>query len=188
MNHQWKNGGDRLDQRVSEARQQQQYKQREHEQSPRFLSDLGENTDGFSIDDDGVRDSICQGYLMNFLNGTTDSKDECSGMMNAYLEADCADDSNMLHPVHHHKQKRQDKGNVLDDDDDNTNGANTDDTNSGSSTDDTADGMIDDYVEAYQCCYNIHQYYTKHCEETDLASMRLLGITLVLVLCGLLKR
>jgi len=52
--------------------------------------------DGKSIvDDDQTRDETCRKYLLNFLNGTTDEKDECDGMENAYQAADC-EDSNSL--------------------------------------------------------------------------------------------
>jgi len=48
------------------------------------------------IDDDETRDETCKHYLMNFLNGTTDAKDDCDGMKNAYEAADCEDDATQL--------------------------------------------------------------------------------------------
>lgn len=125
-----------------------------------------------SIDDDGTRDDVCKDFLMNFLNGTTDVKDECEGMLNAYQVADCADDNNVLHPASHHRKKRNHT--VVDDDDNNN--APVDDV------------LIDDYVEAWECCTSIHGYYNRNCQQAQLASMRLLGIVGVLIACGLLKR
>mmetsp|Transcript_9520 Transcript_9520/g.15837 ORF Transcript_9520/g.15837 Transcript_9520/m.15837 type:complete len:749 (+) Transcript_9520:181-2427(+) len=113
------------------------------------------------IDDDETRDSTCREYLLNFLNGTTDERDECEGMKNAYTAADCAD-SNALFPFekkHHHHHHN-----------------NTDD-----------DVMIDDYIEAWQCCSNIFDYYNAHCQRPELASFKLLAIVSVLVLCGLVR-
>ena len=42
------------------------------------------------IDDDGTRSGVCQRFIKKFLNGTTDSADECQAFYNAYREADCA--------------------------------------------------------------------------------------------------
>lgn len=112
------------------------------------------------VDDDETRDDRCREYLEHFLNGTTDDKDECDGMKNAYEAADC-EDSNSVFPFirkHHHHHH---------------NGA----------TDDEV--LIDDYIEAWRCCSSIYMYYTEHCQRQELASFMLLGIVSVLVLCGL---
>jgi NhaP-type Na+/H+ or K+/H+ antiporter len=111
------------------------------------------------IDDDTTRDDVCKEYLMNFLNGTTDAKDECQGMLNAYQAADCADDSNTAVVVFkHHNASQED------------------------------DVLIDDFYEAWECCSSIYQYYTTHCgREPQLASYQLLGVVAVLVLCGFVK-
>lgn len=116
-----------------------------------------------NIDDDATRDDVCKAYLMQFLNGTTDARDECEGMLNAYEAADCTDynsgGGNSFFPA---------------DNDDNR-------------TDDD-DVLIDDAYEAWECCSSIYKYYTTHCHEPELASFQLLGIVFVLVLCGLVKR
>jgi ABC-type nickel/cobalt efflux system permease component RcnA len=109
--------------------------------------------------DDETRDERCREYLVNFLNGTTDEKDECEGMKNAYEAADCEDSNSLLpfiqkHNHHHHN-----------------------------TTDD--DVMIDDYFEAWRCCSSIYAHFTKHCQRPELASFKLLGIVSVLILCGL---
>lgn len=110
-----------------------------------------------TVGDDETRDDRCREYLVNFLNGTTDEKDECDGMKNAYQAADCEDSNSILPFIrkHHHH-----------------NGAND-------------DVMIDDFFEAWQCCSSIYSYYSKHCNRPELASFKLLGIVAVLVLCGL---
>ena len=115
--------------------------------------------DGKEIDDDTTRDDVCKEYLMNFLNGTTDAKDECQGMLNAYQAADCADDSKTAIVIFkHHNASEED------------------------------DVLIDDFYEAWECCSSIYQYYTTHCgREPQLASYQLLGVVAVLVLCGFVK-
>ena len=114
------------------------------------------------IDDDTTRDDDCKEYLMNFLNGTTDAKDECQGMLNAYQAADCADDTNtgvvIFKERRHHNASQDD------------------------------DVLIDDFYEAWECCSSIYQYYTQHCgREPHLASYELLSVVAVLVLCGFVK-
>jgi NhaP-type Na+/H+ or K+/H+ antiporter len=53
-----------------------------------------DETQAATISDDTKRDGVCKEYLVKFLNGTTDAKDECQGLLNAYQAADCADDKN----------------------------------------------------------------------------------------------
>jgi hypothetical protein len=114
------------------------------------------------IDDDKARDEVCKEYLMNFLNGTTDAKDECQGMLNAYQAADCADDSNTGFSV----RKDRKHHNASQDD----------------------DVLIDDFYEAWECCSSIYEYYTTHCGRgPQLASYQLLAVVSVLVLCGFVK-
>jgi hypothetical protein len=110
------------------------------------------------VDDDQTHDEVCRKYLLNFLNGTTDEKDECDGMKNAYAAANCEGDTQNILPSmirkHHHN-----------------------------GTDD--DVLIDDYFEEWKCCSSIYDYYTTHCQRPELASRKLLGIVAVLVICGL---
>lgn len=116
------------------------------------------------IDDDITRDETCRQYLMNFMNGTTDFKDECQAMYNAYQAADCKDQgTNGIAPIvgRHHQTK---DGNVTDD-----------------------DMLIDDIFENFECCSSIESFYNKHCQEQSLNASRLFGILLVLVVCGLMK-
>lgn len=114
-----------------------------------------------SVDDDITRDDTCRKYLMNFLNGTTDAKDECEGMYNAWQAADCTDDKNLQHLSRKHKAA---DGNVTDD-----------------------DVLIDDFYENWECCTSISNFYNRHCQDPQLASGKLLGIVSVLVVCGLVK-
>lgn len=44
--------------------------------------------DDVAADDDGSNE-LCSEYLVSFLQGTTDAKDDCEGIMNAYLAASC---------------------------------------------------------------------------------------------------
>lgn len=110
-----------------------------------------------TIDDDTKRDDVCKEYLVKFLNGTTDAKDECQGMLHAYQAADCAGDKNAGFMVKRHHN----------------------------STDD--DVLIDDFYEAWECCSSIYEYYIQHCHEPQLASYQLLGVVSVLLVCGFVK-
>eukprot|EP00562_Extubocellulus_spinifer_P005990 CAMPEP_0178530770 /NCGR_PEP_ID=MMETSP0696-20121128/33070_1 /TAXON_ID=265572 /ORGANISM="Extubocellulus spinifer, Strain CCMP396" /LENGTH=786 /DNA_ID=CAMNT_0020162627 /DNA_START=259 /DNA_END=2619 /DNA_ORIENTATION=+ len=60
----------------------------------------GNNDDDGAVayDDDGVNeDEACSQYLVSFLEGTTDAKDTCEGIMNAYTAADCQTSDNRYH-------------------------------------------------------------------------------------------
>ena len=121
---------------------------------------------GNHIDDDLTRDDVCRDYLMNFLNGTTDAKDECQAMSRAWDVADCKDyssgnDENIV---------RSFKKN-----------------NDGNSTKTNDDVLIDDAFEKWECCSSITDFYGKHCREQQLDAFRLLSIVLVLIVCGLFK-
>ena len=65
----------------------------------RFLqgeSGYGEdNKDAPTFDDDQKRSETCKKYLYNFLNGTTDGRDQCQAFYNAYKTADCENDSHV---------------------------------------------------------------------------------------------
>lgn len=128
---------------------------------------LQQDTVTDAIDDDTTRDGVCKEYLMNFLNGTTDARDECAGMLNAYQAADCVDDSHTQsqnEPSFLKRRHRHPDGNITDD-----------------------DVLIDDFIENWACCSSIYEYYTRHCHEPQLASYKLLGIVSVLIVCGLVK-
>lgn len=116
-----------------------------------------------SIDDDKTRDQTCREYLMNFLNGTTDAKDECDGMYNAWQAGDCTDESDMNGSFLSRKH-RADNGTIIED-----------------------DVVIDDFYENWECCASISNFYNKNCKQPELDSMKLCGIVLVLVICGLMK-
>ena len=51
----------------------------------------GDNDDAYESDDVTAGDSsLCSKYLISFLEGTTDTRDTCEGIMNAYLAAECS--------------------------------------------------------------------------------------------------
>jgi NhaP-type Na+/H+ or K+/H+ antiporter len=139
----------------------QQKLQNEHEASVRrFLEQ-----EAPPIDDDATRTQECKQYLYNFLNGTTDANDECQAFKNAYNAADCADDTH-INILGEGNQKN-------------------DDSNSNSTDDDV---MIDDFFENWECCDSIQSFYEKNCDSSsDLHSVRLLGIMLVLLVCSMIK-
>jgi len=141
-----------------------------------FLEDgrEGVEEDEPAIDDDITRDETCRKYLVNFLNGTTDAKDECQGFLNAWKAADCQDDSNLsdmevawyfiLDIFGLGRRHRSENGTILED-----------------------DVLIDDEFENWSCCGSITDFYSKHCQQPELDAFKLLGITMVIVICGAAK-
>ena len=116
---------------------------------------------------------ICRNYLMKFLQGSTDTNDECQGLENAYTAADCTDDISSVAAV------------AVKDDPANKNSTATDD-NTNITTDDTP--TIDDFFQEFQCCKVISHYYSSRClYHHQFASLSLLGIVAVLILCNLTK-
>jgi NhaP-type Na+/H+ or K+/H+ antiporter len=49
------------------------------------------------------------------------------------------------------------------------------------------DVLIDDMYESWECCASISAFYGKSCQLPELDSMKLCGIAMVLVVCGLMK-
>ena len=112
---------------------------------------------GDTMDDDITRDQTCRQYLRNFLNGTTDAKDVCQGMYNAWQAGDCKDETGI--------------NNINVFSDENT----------------TDDVLIDDFYENFECCSTISSYYSRHCQVPHLDASKLLMIVMVLVTCGFMK-
>lgn len=110
------------------------------------------------IDDDGTRSGVCQRFIKKFLNGTTDSADECQAFYNAYREADCANAGT-----------RNSHADMF-----------------GNSTND--DWLIDDFFRNFECCDSIKSYYQGHCESLGgLHSYQLLGVMVVMLFCTMIK-
>lgn len=131
-------------------------------QQRRWLQEIIKDGDGPAINDDITRDETCKEYMSKFLNGTTDFKDTCQGMYNAYQAADCADETHTV--IAAQKKHKHKHGNDTDD-----------------------DVLIDDFYENWECCSSIFEYYNTHCHEPVLDSERLLGIVGVLVICSMAK-
>lgn len=138
-------------------------------------SDAADSGSPPPITDDFTRDETCRKYLVNFLNGTTDAKDECQGFRNAWKAADCQDDGhvtkseatwysiwNIIFDLR--KRHRAENGTVVVD-----------------------DVVIDDYYENWECCSSITDFYAKHCQQAELDAFKMLGIFMVLVVCGFMK-
>lgn len=52
-------------------------------------NDVDNNDDDNNDDDFDYSDELCANYLMSFLEGATDAKDQCEGITNAYTGAGC---------------------------------------------------------------------------------------------------
>jgi len=124
------------------------------------LVDTTEKNSVSELNDNPIepQNKICNGYLKKFLTGSADEKDECEGLENAYESALCNDGSEPQLGFQ--------------------NDANT--------TDDVP--AIDDYFEEFECCRFIQNYISKKCvSQEKFASLSLLGIVFVLILCGFSK-
>lgn len=156
------------------TQRRRQFQQPPTDANADFLSSVSTLKAEPAISDDYTRDETCRKYLVNFLNGTTDAKDECQGFSNAWKAADCQDDKHVspdeatwysildvfgLRKSHHAKN-----GTVLHD-----------------------DVVIDDYYENWECCSSITDFYGKHCQQPELDSIKMLGIVMMLVICGFMK-
>ena len=147
-------------------------------------NDNGENDDANGTDIQ-PHNKICRNYLKEFLQGTTDSRDECQGLQNAYNAADCANDIE----YQSHRQRRDrllSRGQSIKMSDD----SNNNNTDNGTNDDDHASPYsppsIDDFFEEFECCDVMRTYYSSRCHYgSPIASLSLLGVLSVLLLCGL---
>ena len=139
-----------------------------------FQDDILHN-DNNNVDPINPKNKICRDYLKKFIEGSTDSKDECEGLENAYSDADCSDDINNrnLMTISTFRDESSSP---------------TASPNSDSSGDDKVVPAIDDFFEEFQCCKVISRYYSSRClYHQQFASLSLLGIVAVLILCNLVK-
>jgi len=146
---------------------------------------LDTDTDNDTDDDTNVdpinpHNKQCRDYLKNFLEGTTDSNDECQGLQNAYEAADCTEDITVV--TSSTRSSTRTSGSVITDQKNNT------DANNATTTDDDFTPAIDDFFVEFQCCKVISHYYSSRClYHQQYASLSLLGIVSVLILCSLVK-
>uniref|UniRef100_A0A7S3VBQ4 Cation/H+ exchanger transmembrane domain-containing protein n=1 Tax=Chaetoceros debilis TaxID=122233 RepID=A0A7S3VBQ4_9STRA len=146
---------------------------------------LDTDTDNDTDDDTNVdpinpHNKQCRDYLKNFLEGTTDSNDECQGLQNAYEAADCTEDITVV--TSSTRSSTSTSGSVITDQKNNT------DANNATTTDDDFTPAIDDFFVEFQCCKVISHYYSSRClYHQQYASLSLLGIVSVLILCSLVK-
>ena len=144
-------------------------------------------------------DRICRSYLSTFLKGTTDVRDECQGLLNAYATGGC-------------KINGDDDGMGADDDgdpwrrwwhdlfgDDDAAGPPSDAYDEAGkdgrylledASDDDQVTMIDDTYENHACCRTIRSYYSVRCpKEGERAvdpTVLLIG-SAILIVCGVVK-
>lgn len=92
------------------------------------------NNDEDNNSDIDPHNKICRNYLKSFLEGTTDTNDECQGLQNAYSAADCQEDiiRRTLNTV-----------------DESIHNDSTNDDDEKSKSDDTP--AIDDFFQEFQC-------------------------------------
>ena len=145
-------------------------------------------------------DRICRSYLSTFLKGTTDVRDECQGLLNAYAAGGCKNNDG------------DDDGMGGDDDgdpwrrwwhdlfgDDDAAGPPSDVYNNAGydgryfledAFDDDQVTMIDDTYENHACCRTIRSYYSVRCpKEGERAvdpTVLLIG-SAILIVCGVVK-
>ena len=101
----------------------------------------------------------CTKFLFGFLEGTTDAKDNCEGIMNAYVAADCGTI----------KTKNSKETYITADDDD---------------FNDDYLGIFYDH----QCCSSLRSHYHEYCDDTGLLNeLNLLVVAGVMLLCECAK-
>jgi NhaP-type Na+/H+ or K+/H+ antiporter len=107
----------------------------------------------------------CTRFLFGFLQGTTDAKDNCEGIMNAYVAADCGTI----------KKKEGSSSSSHGTTGDNSLSYNMD------------DDFNDDYFGIFydhQCCSSLRSHYYEYCDETGiLKGETLLVVAAVMLLC-----
>lgn len=143
-------------------------------------NDNKDNHDG--VDPIDPHNKKCRDYLKAFLQGSTDTRDECQGLENAYAAADCTTEEIGL-TTSRNFQTELSSGREHEK---YTSATTIDALNDNAETDDTP--SIDDFFQEFQCCKVISHYYSSRClYHHQYASLSLLGIVAVLILCNLTK-
>lgn len=102
-----------------------------HQDTPPTPNNDGDNNNS----DIDPHNKICRNYLKSFLEGTTDTNDECQGLQNAYSAADCQED--IIRRTLNTVDESIHENNSTNDDDEK------------SKSDDTP--TIDDFFQEFQC-------------------------------------
>ena len=106
----------------------------------------------------------CTKFLFGFLEGTTDAKDNCEGIMNAYVAADCG----TIKKSSEYSSAKSDAALYADDDDFN-----------------------DDYFGVFydhQCCSSLRSHYYEYCDSSAMLNeYNLLVVAAVMLLCECAK-
>lgn len=106
----------------------------------------------------------CTKFLFGFLEGTTDAKDNCEGIMNAYVAADCG----AIKKSSEFSSGKSDAALYADDDDFN-----------------------DDYFGVFydhQCCSSLRSHYYEYCDSSGMLNeFNLLVVAAVMLLCECAK-
>eukprot|EP00577_Skeletonema_sp_RCC1716_P002988 CAMPEP_0113381122 /NCGR_PEP_ID=MMETSP0013_2-20120614/5124_1 /TAXON_ID=2843 ORGANISM="Skeletonema costatum, Strain 1716" /NCGR_SAMPLE_ID=MMETSP0013_2 /ASSEMBLY_ACC=CAM_ASM_000158 /LENGTH=913 /DNA_ID=CAMNT_0000263509 /DNA_START=139 /DNA_END=2878 /DNA_ORIENTATION=+ /assembly_acc=CAM_ASM_000158 len=106
----------------------------------------------------------CTKFLFGFLEGTTDAKDNCEGIMNAYVAADCG----TIKKSSEYSSGKSDTALYADDDDFN-----------------------DDYFGIFydhQCCSSLRSHYYEYCDSSGMLNeFNLLVVAAVMLLCECAK-
>jgi NhaP-type Na+/H+ or K+/H+ antiporter len=175
--------------KFNSVQQQHQHYEQNNGRSLFALND-NDNSNNNNDNNDNNNDidpsnKICRNYLKQFLSGTTDVRDECEGLENAYAASDCQSTED--------KTKTNNNLNSVNDNNDSDNGNgdadnNNDDNENDDDNDNDTTPAIDDFFEEFECCQVISHYYSSKClYHQRYASLSLLGIVSVLILCSLMK-
>lgn len=131
----------------------------------------------------GEHDAICRSYLKSFLKGSTDARDECEGLLNAYDAAGCSSEEDGGDGRDFERWWKWWWSRVFGDDDE----VYDDEGGESKGGNDDQVSQIDDFYEQFKCCDTIHSYYSIHCHSSQIHSAAVLLIVFVLLLCGLVK-
>lgn len=140
-------------------------------------------TDDAATDDDASKQGFvcedktctvneqCTKFLFGFLEGTTDAKDNCEGIMNAYVAADC--------------------GVLKSSSSSYTGGSSSSNKNADTTIYNMDDDFNDDYFGIFydhQCCSSLRSHYYEYCDSSEIINgYNLLVVAAVMLLCECAK-
>jgi len=191
---------------IHDKKQQQPQQQQRHLKEYSPPSSSSSSSSIVLTDNSDTDNKICRNYLKQFLSGSTDERDQCEGLENAYSASNCQEKENNDNGNgndddggNHIQNKKSPSSSLSFKDDNQKNSTNNDNddqnnnnNNNNNSNDDDDDDQsipsIDDFFEEFECCQIISHYYSNQClYHQRYASLSLLGIVSVLILCSLTK-
>ncbi len=129
--------------------------------------------------------NLCTQYLISFLEGTTDTKDNCEGYQNAYTAAYCENYESMSNKVQQNNKNKN--GNKYNNNQKKQNYYDNGNANSSNEKDDDHDDYFINYNHM-SCCQFLKGHYDAYCYDSEIVTnMHLLLIATILLVCEMAK-